>query len=227
MSYCLRPPGNNYSSVISNFQHTTNLNINSAQLKEKNITSGMLLSWSTTIDMTERYQIFLNNYSNLSSENEFILHNCTTPWFGPFCHLTFDYPSTGSFEHIANDFFHSKPMVHGDPKVTCYIHLICQTSFSCLDWREICDGKQDCLDGADEKNCWQLEMNQCDDNKYRCANGQCIPREYYRDGSEQSECLDRTDELQFLNVICYQNPRFQSEEHTCRPGKEEFPRGDV
>ncbi len=226
MSYCLRPAENNYSPIISNFQYTTNGNITFAQLREKNITSEMLLYSSTHIDMAERYQIFLNNYSNLSSENEVVFHNCITPWFGPFCQFTFDYQSTGLFEDIVRDFFHSKYMVHGDPAVTCYIHLACQTLLSCLDWREICDGKQDCLDGADEKNCWQLEMNQCNDNEYRCSNGQCIPWEYYRDSFEQSECLDQTDELPFLNTICYQSPWFQCEEHTCRPGKAEFPCGD-
>jgi hypothetical protein len=33
----------------------------------------------------------------------------------------------------------------------------------CLDWREICDGKIDCLNGEDQEWCDQLEVN-----KYRC-----------------------------------------------------------
>jgi hypothetical protein len=28
----------------------------------------------------------------------------------------------------------------------------------CLDWREICDGKNDCSNGEDEELCDQLEM---------------------------------------------------------------------
>ena len=41
----------------------------------------------------------------------------------------------------------------------------------CLDWRDICDGQQDCLDGYDEENCDKLEFNECEDGEYRCTNG--------------------------------------------------------
>jgi hypothetical protein len=95
-----------------------------------------------------------------------------------------------------------------------------------LDWREICDGKQNCLDGADEKDCWQLELNQCDDNEYRCVNGQCIPNEYVHDDIYNTDCLDRTDKVPFPNRGCFENPDFICEEHTCRPGEEEFSCGD-
>jgi hypothetical protein len=54
------------------------------ELQENNISSEMLLSWSASIDLAERYQIFLNNISNsfLSSENETVFYNCTSEWFG-------------------------------------------------------------------------------------------------------------------------------------------------
>ena len=67
---------------------------------------------------------------------------------------------------------------------TCYTHLKCNRGPfpSCLDWTEICDGKIDCLDGGfDEEHCWQLEINECKDNEYRCKNGQCIPKSFYQD----------------------------------------------
>ena len=185
----------------------------------------MLLSWSASIDIAERYQIFLDNYSNSSSENEVVFHNCTPSWFGPFCRFAIDYPIKGPLNSVVDHIFdyHSD---YGIPKMTCYIHFPCQTSLPCLDWREICDGKADCVDGADENNCWELEMNECNDDEYRCSNGQCIPWEYYTDGSEKTECLDRSDEILYFNGDCYRNPRFKCEERGCQPGSEELPCGD-
>ncbi|CAF5066706.1 unnamed protein product, partial [Rotaria magnacalcarata] len=51
-----------------------------------------------------------------------------------------------------------------------------------------------CLDGSDEFNYWQLEINECAENEYRCHNGQCIPMEFFHDSSLNPDCLDRTDE---------------------------------
>ena len=41
--------------------------------------------------------------------------------------------------------------VYGD--VICYQMLECDSGVLCLDWREICDGIQHCLEGKDEENC--------------------------------------------------------------------------
>ena len=38
------------------------------------------------------------------------------------------------------------------------------------------------MDGIDEENCDKLEFHECDENEYRCANGMCIPEEYFLDG---------------------------------------------
>ncbi|CAF1373254.1 unnamed protein product [Adineta steineri] len=66
---------------------------------------------------------------------------------------------------------------------------------SCLDWREICDGKIDCLDGnADEENCYLLEINECGKDEYRCRLGMCISSEFFSDDPFNPECLDGTDE---------------------------------
>ncbi|CAF4819330.1 unnamed protein product, partial [Rotaria sp. Silwood2] len=83
---------------------------------------------------------------------------------------------------------------------------------ACLDWTEICDGKVDCLDGGlDEQNCWQLEVNDCEDNEYRCTNGQCIPYTFFLDEEAMPDCLDGTDEIRYLYSELY---RFSDKEPT-------------
>ena len=53
---------------------------------------------------------------------------------------------------------------HVVTNLTCYMHLKCDRGgpHICLDWREICDGRIDCLDGGlDELHCFDLEVNEC------------------------------------------------------------------
>jgi hypothetical protein len=38
------------------------------------------------------------------------------------------------------------------------------------------------MDGTDEENCDEVEMNECEQNEFRCQNGLCIPEEYWVDG---------------------------------------------
>jgi hypothetical protein len=66
----------------------------------------------------------------------------------------------------------------------------------CLDWHEICDGKVDCWpEPVDEQQYYELQRNECDEDQYRCHNGQCIPQEYLMDNSYASDCIDTTDEI--------------------------------
>lgn len=53
-------------------------------------------------------------------------------------------------------------------------------------------GKQQCMDGIDEDDCENLELNECELNEYRCEDGSCIPEEYWLDG--QYDCSDKSDE---------------------------------
>ncbi|CAF1490982.1 unnamed protein product [Rotaria magnacalcarata] len=96
------------------------------------------------------------------------------------------------------------------------------SSHICLDWREICDGKIDCLDGGeDEKYCLELFMNQCADNEYQCRDRMCINEKFLTDTSKHMkpshECLDRSDESYSLNTIgeCEKDISFRCEHTVC------------
>ncbi|CAF2978242.1 unnamed protein product [Rotaria sp. Silwood2] len=82
--------------------------------------------------------------------------------------------------------------------LTCYNHLQCNrgVNSTCLDWSEICDGKIDCLnDAVDEEQCWLFELNECQNEEFRCNNGQCISEIFLRDNPNNSYCLDESNEI--------------------------------
>ncbi len=81
---------------------------------------------------------------------------------------------------VLNLLFHQRV---GD--IVCYRTLLCYSGLLCLDWRNICDGEQQCSNGLDEENCDKLEFNECEDDEYRCANGMCIAEEYWLDGKQR------------------------------------------
>ncbi|CAF3166647.1 unnamed protein product, partial [Rotaria sp. Silwood2] len=224
--YCRRP-----------FDHEINLNIvndtNELQgitfekLHKLNISSDQLLIWSAPIDAAERYQIYLNNKKmNIKTLSNEVFYNCTWPWFGEFCQYALDYDIELSFNQfvfiifqLKNDFYFKQ--LNRYTNLSCYIHLVCNRGHAplCLDWREICDGRVDCLnDGVDEEYCWQLEINECSKNEYRCHNGaHCIPEKFLHDDPINPDCLDRSDEpsLQLYPELCPADPAFRCEEHIC------------
>ena len=214
ISYCLQSSEDIH--LATQFNNTFDLYYTFAELQEKNISSNQLLLWLTSIDTAERYQIFLSNSLSKETKSE-ILHyfNCTAPWFGPLCQF--------KFQNLLNKSLETNHSVR-----TCYKHRSCRTLKPCLDWRDICDRKVDCLDGSDEINCWQLEVNECAQDEYRCYDGQCIPRQFFADGPMNPDCLDRTDERthSIYPDQCRQDPTFRCEEHTCRPRLFELSCGD-
>ncbi|CAF1474327.1 unnamed protein product [Rotaria sp. Silwood1] len=103
---------------------------------------------------------------------------------------------------------------------TCYVHLQCNrgSALSCLDWSEICDEKIDCIDGGhDEEYCWQLEINDCGNDEYRCNIEQCIPYAFFRDDSLIPNCLDAFDEVS----------KFQDKRDNCDKSEPTFACEDV
>lgn len=220
--YCLRPMNN--SIDLSVIGESTPLKF--SDLKKTNVTSDLLLEWSSSMTVAENYQIYLNGLNeNLSEE---IVYNCSNLWFGRRCQYSFLTKKLYSFSEIVKATIIKYP-AYGFLQAqiyTCYTLLSCKRGASpaCLDWREICNGRVDCLDGnQDEQNCFELELNECEEDEFRCRNGmQCIPRSYLGDDYDSSDCLDRSDELDVFDggnaPGCGSNPTFSCEERSCRTG---------
>ena len=166
-----------------------------SELQSKNINISLILhQWKSSIEQVERYSRYLRN----SSESDGYLCECTRPSsFGKNCEYRLPMGATlqetlhWQLVRKKNDSW--SVQVHDD--IICYESVACDSGLLCLDWREICDGVQQCMFGFDERHCDILEMNICSDDEYRCMNGMCIPEQYFLDGD--FDCLDWSDELQF------------------------------
>ncbi|CAF1167926.1 unnamed protein product [Adineta steineri] len=219
ISYCLT----NTSSEWNIKEDTLGQKFSFAELHKQNITSQQLYIWSAPMDVVERYQLYLNKLST-SAEQTFteltVFYNCTIPRFGPLCQYSLmNYDSDDSSINEVVYRFYQDPYEPSD--LTCYTHLECNrgSTLVCLDWSEICNGQIDCLnDGIDEENCWQLEINDCEENEYRCDNGQCVTKIFLRDDELTFECLDRSDEGRDslgINQDIIGEPTFSQEEVIC------------
>jgi hypothetical protein len=229
--YCMRPSNISNDELFSKNQSLIldgSKAVYFRELSRQGVSSQQLLSRSASIDLAERYQIYLNNPTISLSQQLF--YNCLSPWFGPQCQYRFINEEVYYFDEIVKSTYLSLKASESVMDIqgqTCYIDLKCirSPSLLCLDWREVCDGKVDCLDGdQDEKYCFELEMSECDKNEYRCRNGmQCVPLEFFNDNTVNPDCIDRTDELygRFEDIIyhrsCNRDPSFRCEEHSCQP----------
>ncbi|XP_055630192.1 serine protease nudel isoform X2 [Toxorhynchites rutilus septentrionalis] len=77
----------------------------------------------------------------------------------------------------------------------------------CVEKLHVCDGKQDCLDGADENPTMCATMNQnqtagfCLTEEFRCANGRCMDKSKFCDG--RNDCGDLSDEPNECSCYTY------------------------
>ena len=219
VSYCMGEWPSTWNTQVRGRDRTFSF----AELQQERITSEQLYLWSAPMDVAEQYQSYLNEWS--MHKQTFLalrlFYNCTPPNFGPLCQYSFD--DGNPYETSLNEIVHSIYQVSYNPStLTCYTHLQCDrgSASACLDWSEICDGQVHCLDGGrDEEHCWQLEVMECEENEYQCANGQCIPFTLFRDHPAVPDCLDRTDELHFLkdsrDRCSKSEPTFGCEDVTC------------
>ena len=230
--YCFRSPDD--LEIESNSVHSS---ITFSQLRERRITAEQLYLWSAPMDVIERYQMYLINTSvDNSTTDSQRFYNCTWPLFGPGCQFYFNIKHSSFQELLLNAM--RLPFGLTDSGVlqlqrpsTCYLHPDCDYIYPlpmCLTWRDICDGKVHCLNnGIDEQDCFQLELNQCDNNhEYRCHNGQCIPLEFWQDVASFPDCLDRSDEIIDYSIICFLEPTMRCEDHICQPGRQTINCGD-
>ncbi|CAF1313519.1 unnamed protein product, partial [Rotaria sp. Silwood1] len=225
ISYCIRPFGTPFTLLVN---HENRVNhgksITFETLRRENITSQQLYLLSASIDVIERYQEFLEKpNSSLSTE---VFNNCSELWFGEYCQYSFNL--TWAFDRILWTYLmYPKEEINNEIKNgTCYIFIEYNRgpSPSCLDWREICDEKIDCLNGGqDEIGCDILHINECKENEFRCSNGFCIPKEFFNDDSSNPDCIDRSDgkysDTEYINSMnseCQADPRFHCEEVACR-----------
>ncbi len=203
-----------------------------AELKRNNFTSEHLMKWFAPIDLISDYQRFLVDNSN---ENE-LFCNCseTDNSFGTRCQYQF-FTKTFSFERLVDAIFDSKKMqrdirnLTDEKDITCYALFNCTTYTNfCLDWRQVCDSRHDCLNGLDEERCLEKEINECDETaEYRCRSGHCIPQLFSFDLTP--DCPNWDDEQRLFDPIsegdtCAHSSLVDCEEHSC--GISDFSCGD-
>lgn len=154
-----------------------------SELLEKRISPWHILSWSSSVEKADVYARLFYNHSETLEEDPFLC-NCNEGYFGKSCEyaLIFDPSSFGKNLQRLFRLYTSPRDYQIWGEILCYETLQCDYGMLCLDWRNICDGQQNCMNGIDEENCDLLEFNECEDNEYRCIDGMCIPEEYWLDG---------------------------------------------
>lgn len=201
--YCLRP--DNITSIKAEYTEC----FNSGEkwffkaLLERHVTPHEILKWSSSAEKVDDYAKFYYDKSLLVAENNFLCNCSKRGTFGKYCEYQLLFNTMSFSESIENQFLRKRDIVENQrwAAIVCYETLSCDFGLLCLDWRNICDGQQQCMDGLDEESCDKLEFNECEENEYRCSNGMCIPDLYFLDG--ENDCMDQTDENSIEDPECF------------------------
>ena len=91
IGYCVRPTNNSEREMrrwkSDNKPLHASSSYNFKTLRDKQITSQQLLAWSTSIELPERYEMYLINDSVFNGLD--LYYNCTRLWFGDMCEYAF------------------------------------------------------------------------------------------------------------------------------------------
>lgn len=167
------------------------------QLSKEGIKSSDLAFWNAPVNTVDDYE----NYLLINSSELRLSHicNCTNKmYFGAKCQYTFDLIHE-SFETLLSTHFANLQKITADEAAymedadVTYYRRDPLCSGGCLDWRQICNGIVDCINGDDEVSCELLEFNECGADEYRCRSGHCIPIMFAFDTT--FDCADRSDEV--------------------------------
>jgi hypothetical protein len=194
---------------------------NFSELHKKNISANEIVhKWQSTIERAEEYARYKKNPNE--SNDKFICQCQNKESFGKFCEYRLPVMNI-SLQDLLDWQISTRKGNEWDVQMfgtlVCYEGLSCNSGLLCLDWREVCDGIQNCVGGVDEDHCDLLEMNQCDVNEYRCMNGMCIPEVYFLDG--EIDCLDWSDEIRIKSSedCSYESASNVCDDHICYPNQ--------
>ena len=190
IKYCLRP-GN---STILQRTHKDCTKYGEKwlfmDLLANNTSPHDILKWSSSIEMVDNYAHFFYNRLADVPQDDFLCRCTQRGSFGMYCEYELLF-GIGTIPDLFNIQFELKKDIAENQRwatILCYETLSCHFGTLCLDWRNVCDGQQQCMDGLDEENCDKLEFNECEEDEYRCSNGMCIEAVYFLDG----KCYFRT-----------------------------------
>lgn len=153
------------------------------ELRLQNITYDTVLNdYRSSIEKAEEYALYLSDRINSSS-----LCQCPRNTFGKYCEYQFNSLNwlttfSGRLKWQFQQQKNNRLKLQAYQRPLCYTTLICDYGLLCLDWCDICNGRQQCMNGIDEEICDLLEFNECEKDEYRCSNGMCIPDVYFLDG---------------------------------------------
>ncbi|CAF4167986.1 unnamed protein product, partial [Adineta steineri] len=187
-----------------------------SELLSNEISPWDVLSWSSSVEKADDYaRVFYNRSKNF--EDEPFLCQCSEGFLGKKCEyqLPFDPSSFKKAWPILFNAHRNREHRQQYGRILCYETLKCDSGMLCLDWRDVCNGQQNCMDGLDEENCDLLEFNECENDEYRCTDGMCIAEEYWIDGA--LDCMDGTDERFDLHAdtcVAYPWPIY-CDDHKC------------